>query len=65
MTLIPNPEYDTAPFELGYISENGEYIPVPKPYRFRSVEDWKRWMVTGDHRWLVPPYIEFHPGQMS
>ncbi len=36
MSLVPNPEYAKAPFELAYKGPLSEKVVVPEPLRFKT-----------------------------
>lgn len=58
---VLNPEWEdvnVARYELNFIRQDGSMVNTQAPYRFRTEEDFYKFLNTGDLRLTVPQYIE-------
>ena len=58
---VLNPEWEdvnVARYELNLLRADGSMVNTQAPYRFRTVEDYNRFLQTGDLKLTVPQYIE-------
>lgn len=59
--IVTNPDWidvNIAKYELNFIGADGNRVNFGAPHRFRTVEDYNRFLQTGDLKLTVPQYIE-------